>query len=261
MAQSKKIDLNSDVGESFGSHKIGLDEEIIPLVSSANVACGYHGGDPHVMKQTIAVAKQYGTAVGAHPGLPDLLGFGRRIMEVTLEEIQDFVTYQVGALQAFASAQGIRLQHVKLHGALYNMAVRDPRITEAVSAVLQSLDPDLILLVLAGPDRTRIEEIGKRNGIRMAFEFFADRAYNPDGSLASRLNTDAVLEDEKQVTERVLQMVQEGTVTAQDGSKIPLRADTICVHGDNPAAVSLASQIRKSLLESGVHIVPFGSFL
>jgi UPF0271 protein len=261
MAKIKRIDLNSDVGESFGNHRVGLDPEVIPLISSANVACGYHGGDPHVMKQTLALAKKHGVAVGGHPGFPDLMGFGRRNMDVTLEEIQDYVTYQVGALQAFASVQGLRLQHVKLHGALYNMAVQDPKITEAVAAVLNRLDPRLILLVLAGPDRTQLEELGKRNGLRMAYEFFADRAYNRDGTLVSRREPGAVLHDEQQVTEKVLQMVDDQSVTARDGSKIPLAADTICVHGDNPAAVSLARRIRQSLQDSGVEVVPFGTFL
>ena len=261
MARLKRIDLNSDVGESFGNHKIGLDEEVIPLISSANVACGYHGGDPHVMKRTLAIAKKHGIAVGAHPGFPDLMGFGRRNMDVSLEEIQDYVTYQVGALQAFASVLGLRLQHVKLHGALYNMAVKNPQITEAVAAVLNGLDPELILLVLAGPDRIQLQEMGRRAGIRMAFEFFADRAYNPDGSLVSRQEPGAVLHDKEQVTDKVLQMVAEGTVTARDGSAIELAADTICVHGDNPAAVSLAGRIRQALMESGVEVVPFGTFL
>jgi len=261
MARLKRIDLNSDVGETFGNHKIGLDEEVIPLISSANVACGYHGGDPHVMKRTLAIAKKHGIAVGAHPGFPDLMGFGRRDMDVSLGEIQDYVTYQVGALQAFASVLGLRLQHVKLHGAMYNMAVKNPQITEAVAAVLNGLDPELILLVLAGPDRNQLQEMGRRTGIRMAFEFFADRAYNPDGSLVSRQEPGAVLHDEEQVTDKVLQMVAEGTVTARDGSRIELAADTICVHGDNPAAVSLAGRIRQALMESGVEVVPFGTFL
>jgi len=261
MARLKRIDLNSDVGETFGNHKIGLDEEVIPLISSANVACGYHGGDPHVMKRTLAIAKKHGIAVGAHPGFPDLMGFGRRDMDVSLGEIQDYVTYQVGALQAFASVLGLRLQHVKLHGAMYNMAVKNPQITEAVAAVLNGLDPELILLVLAGPDRNQLQEMGRRTGIRMAFEFFADRAYNPDGSLVSRQEPGAVLHDEEQVTDKVLQMVAEGTVTARDGSAIELAADTICVHGDNPAAVSLAGRIRQALMESGVEVVPFGTFL
>ncbi|UCC66515.1 MAG: 5-oxoprolinase subunit PxpA, partial [Deltaproteobacteria bacterium] len=153
MGQRKKIDLNSDVGESFGVYKIGLDEEVIPLITSANIACGFHAGDPAVMRRTIALAKKHGVALGAHPGFPDLLGFGRRYIDATLEEIRDYVAYQIGALQAFATLQGLKLQHVKAHGGLYNMAVQDVRIWEAMAEVLSSLDKDLILVVLAGSKR------------------------------------------------------------------------------------------------------------
>ncbi len=173
-----RIDLNSDVGESFGNYTLGLDAEVIPHISSANIACGYHAGDPAVMRKTVSLAKAHGVALGAHPGLPDLVGFGRRNMDVTIEEIKDFVTVQIGALQAVAALQGARLQHVKPHGALYNMAVKNPAIWDAVAEVMAALDPRLILFVLAGSDRGELEEIGRRRGIRIAFEFFADRAYD-----------------------------------------------------------------------------------
>jgi len=261
MASVHRIDLNSDIGESFGNYKLGLDEEVIPLISSANLACGFHAGDPHVMKHTISMAKEHGTAVGAHPGFPDLMGFGRRRMDASLSEIQDFVVYQVGALQAFAACQGMRLQHVKPHGALYNMAVKDPRITEALTAVLSKLDPGLILLALAGPNKRELEDIAKESGIRIAFEFFADRAYNLDGSLVPRGEPGAVIEDGQEVSQRVVKMVTEGSVISRDGTGMGLTADTICVHGDNPAAVNLAGTIRKSLQEAGIEIAPFGSFL
>jgi len=261
MTTHNKIDLNSDVGESFGIYKLGLDEEVIPLITSANIACGFHAGDPAVMKHTISLAKQHGVAVGAHPGFPDLIGFGRRNMDVTLEEIKDYVTYQIGALQAFASTEGLRLQHIKAHGGLYNMAVQDIRTWEAMADVVSCLDKELILVVIAGPKKEELKEIGKHYGIRMAFEFFADRAYNPDGSLVSRREPGAVLKDQDVVADRVLKMVTERKVIVKDGSEIELDADTICVHGDNPQAVALVKKIRGVLLASGVEIAPAGTFL
>ncbi|NQU14081.1 MAG: 5-oxoprolinase subunit PxpA [Desulfobacteraceae bacterium] len=261
MVQRKTIDLNSDVGESFGIYKLGLDEEVIPVISSANIACGFHAGDPAVMKRTISLAKENGVGAGAHPGLPDLIGFGRRIMDATPEEIKGYVTYQIGALQSFASLQGVRLQHVKPHGALYNMAVRNVDIWDVVAEVLAGLDRDLILVALAGPNRDELEAIATRHSIRIAFEFFADRAYNPDGSLVSRRETGAVLHDQEEVAKRVIKMVAEGLVVAKDGSEAKLEADTICVHGDNPEAVALVKNIRESLLSSGIQVVPMATFL
>ena len=261
MVRRNKIDLNSDVGESFGIYKLGLDEEVIPLVSSANIGCGFHAGDPAVMKKTISLAKKHGVAAGAHPGFPDLLGFGRRYMDATLEEIKDYVTYQIGALQAFASSHGTGLQHVKPHGGLYNMAVQNVDVWDAVAEVLSGLNRDLILVALAGPNRAELETIGNRHSIRIAFEFFADRAYNPDGSLVSRREEGAVLHDSEAVAERVIKMVNEGSVVASDGSEVALEADTICVHGDNPEAVSLVRDIRESLFDSGIQVVPMGTFL
>jgi len=250
------IDLNSDVGESFGAYTMGLDAEVIPLISSANIACGYHAGDPAVMRRTVALALKHGVGLGAHPGLPDLVGFGRRNMEVSLEEIRDFVAYQIGALQSVAAIQGARLRHVKPHGALYNMAVKNPDIWDAVAEVMAAIDPALVLFVLAGSDRTALESIGRRRGIRIAYEFFADRAYNPDGSLVSRKLPGAVIHDHEVVAAKVLKLVTEGRVTAIDGSDIALHADTICVHGDNPEAVRLVKQIRTALAGAGVHVAP-----
>jgi len=255
------IDLNSDVGESFGNYTLGLDEEVIPLISSANIACGYHAGDPAVMRRTIALAKKSGIGLGAHPGLPDLVGFGRRNMDVTLEEIKDFVTYQIGALQAVAARQGARLQHVKPHGALYNMAVRNTDIWDAVAEVMAELDERLILFVLAGSDRPELESIGKRRGIRVAFEFFADRAYNTDGSLVSRKLPGAVIHDNDVAAAKVLKLVKEGKVKTIDGSEIELKAETICVHGDNPKALALVKKIRETLKAVGVAVKPPADFL
>jgi len=256
-----KIDLNSDVGESFGNYKLGMDEDVIPLISSANIACGFHAGDPTVMKRTIAIARENGVAIGAHPGFPDLIGFGRRNLDASLEEIKDYVTYQVGAIQAFAVAQKMKLQHVKPHGALYTMAVQNPAIWDAVAEAIAVLDKDLILYVLAGSNRSELEAIGTKHGIRMGFEFFGDRAYNRDGSLVSRKEPGAVIHDHEMVAEKVLKMVQEGKVVCKDDSEIDMAADTICVHGDNPSALALVKNIREALLTSGVEIAPPGDFL
>jgi UPF0271 protein len=261
MASRKIIDLNSDVGESFGIYKLGLDEEVIPLISSANVACGFHAGDPAVMRRTLALAKTHSVSVGAHPGLPDLLSFGRRYMDASLREIKDYTAYQVGALQAFAALQGTRLQHVKPHGALYNMAVQNINIWEATAEVIAGIDKGLILVALAGLNRDQIREIGERYGIRVAFEFFADRAYNPNGSLVSRQEPGAVIHDETTVARRVIKMINDGKVMAKDGAEVSLTADTICVHGDNPAAVRLIRGIREALKAAGIEIKPIGAFL
>jgi len=256
-----KIDLNSDVGESFGAYKLGLDEEVIPMISSANVACGFHAGDPVVMRRTVSLAAAGGTAVGAHPGFPDLMGFGRRFLDASLEEIKDYVAYQVGALQAVAAAQGLSLQHVKPHGALYNMAVQNPAIWDAVAGVMAAIDPRMILFVLAGSGRDELTAMAARHGIRIAFEFFGDRAYNPDGSLVSRKLPGAVIRDPDTVAAKILKLVQDGTVICIDGSEIPLEADTICVHGDNPSALDLVRNIRQTLESAGVAIAPVGDFL
>jgi len=257
----KSIDLNSDVGESFGIYSLGLDEEVIPLISSANIACGYHAGDPAVMRHTVALAKKNGVGLGAHPGLPDLVGFGRRNMDVSLEEIKDFVTCQIGALQAVAALQGARMQHVKPHGALYNMAGKNPAIWDAVAEVMAGLDERLILFVLAGSDRQELESIGKRRGIRIAFEFFADRAYNTDGSLVSRKLPGAVIHENDVVAAKVLKFVKEGKVKTIEGSDIELKAETICVHGDNPKALALVKKIRETLGGAGVAVKPVATFI
>jgi UPF0271 protein len=192
-----KIDINCDMGESFGAYKLGLDQEVIKYITSANIACGYHAGDPLVMEHTVSLAKKHEVAVGAHPGFPDLIGFGRRNLDATLSEIKGYVTYQIGALQAFAKAQGVRVEHVKPHGALYNMAVQNIEIWDAVSEAIAAIDPGLILFAQAGPWREDVESIGSKHGIRIAFEFFGDRAYNPDGSLVSRKEPGAVIHDQK----------------------------------------------------------------
>jgi len=255
------IDLNSDVGESFGNYTLGMDQDVIPLISSANIACGFHAGDPQVMRQTVRLAMENGVGPGAHPGLPDLMGFGRRNMDVTAEEIHDYVTYQVGALTAFVNAQGGKLQHVKPHGALYTMAVGAPWIWKTVAEAIATIDPNLILFVLAGRNRDDLKAMGRSTGIRVACEFFADRAYNQDGSLVSRRKPGAVIKDHDVAAARVLKMVTEGRVVCIDDEEISLSGDTVCVHGDNPSALALVRRIRETLEEADVAIQPVGTFL
>jgi UPF0271 protein len=261
MTNKMQIDMNSDVGESFGVYKLGLDEEVIPHITSANIACGFHAGDPGVMRKTVALAKEFGVEAGAHPGFPDLMGFGRRNVDATLEEIQDYIVYQTGALQAFAQSQGLKLQHVKAHGSLYNMAVANPKIWEAIAEAVARIDRDIILVVLASSKRESLLDIGKRYGIRIAFEAFPDRAYNKDGSLVSRREKGAVIHDHEMVTKRALKMAVEGKVIAMDGTEIELRADTLCVHGDNPAAVQMVKKIRQELKSAGVTVIPMKWFV
>ena len=253
--------MNSDVGESFGVYKLGLDEEVIPNITSANIACGFHAGDPGVMRKTVTMAKQFGVEVGAHPGFPDLMGFGRRNVDATFEEIQDYVVYQTGALQAFVLSQGLKLQHVKAHGSLYNMAVANPKIWDAMAEAVAKVDREIILVVLASSKRDPLLEIGKRYGLRIAFEAFPDRAYTKEGSLVSRREKGAVLHDHEIVAQRALKMALEGKVVAIDGTEIELKADTLCVHGDNPAAVEMVKRIRQELKDAGVTVIPMKWFV
>lgn len=261
MSSKIQIDLNSDVGESFGAYKLGLDEEVIPHLTSANIACGFHAGDPAVIRKTVSLAKRFGVEVGAHPGFPDLIGFGRRNMDATLEEIQDYVIYQTGALQAFAVSQGLKLQHVKAHGALYNMAVANPKIWEAMAEAISRVDQEIILVALASSNNESLLDMGKRYGIRIAFEAFPDRAYRKDGSLVPRREKGAVIEDHQIVAQRALKMAIEGKVIAIDGTEIDLWADTLCVHGDNPAAVQMVKKIREELKTSGVNVISMKWFV
>lgn len=247
-------DLNSDLGESFGAYKIGEDDQIIPLVSSVNIACGWHAGDPLVMQKAVALAKQYGVSIGAHPGFPDLMGFGRRTMNAAPAEVKAYIQYQVGALDAFCRAAGVKLHHVKPHGAMYNMAGADIRLARAVAEAVAEIDDSLILLALSGSEMIRAaDEIG----LPSASEVFADRAYEEDGSLRARSQPDAVIRDEAECAARVLRMVTEGKVTAVTGRDIDIRADSICVHGDSPEALLFVRRIRETLKNGGVEIKPF----
>jgi 5-oxoprolinase (ATP-hydrolysing) subunit A len=250
-----RVDLNSDVGESFGAYTIGQDSILLPHVTSANVACGFHAGDPSVMRATVAMAKQHGVAVGAHPGFPDLVGFGRRDLHATPREVEDFVVYQIGALAGIAAAQGVRLQHVKPHGALFNMAVGDAALADAIARATAAVDRSLILFGLPGSELIRA---GERANLRTASEAFADRAYNPDGTLVSRRLAGAVIHDADSVRARVVKMATERSVVARDGSTVLLEIDTICVHGDTRGAAELAAEIRRALQSAGVHVKAVG---
>lgn len=250
-----QIDLNCDMGESFGAYTIGRDAEVMPSITSANVACGFHAGDPTVMRETVCLAKAHGVAVGAHPGLPDLVGFGRREMAIGARELENAVAYQVGALAGLAAAEGVRLQHVKAHGALYNMAAKDRALAEAIARGVAAVDPSLVLLGLPGSDLLRA---GEGCGLTVAAEGFADRAYEPDGSLVSRRKPGAVIHDAEAVVARVLRMARERVVAAVDGTEVALPVSTICTHGDTPGAEVLVRRIRAALEREGVRVRPLG---
>ncbi len=254
----KRIDLNCDMGESFGAYKLGMDEAVIQYITSANIACAWHAGDPAVMNHTVAIAVKHGVGVGAHPGYPDLLGFGRRNMDCTMEELRNYVIYQVGALQAFCSAHGTRLQHVKPHGALYLTAVENEDVARAVAEAIVRVNPDLLYVALAGAKGELMTRIGQEVGLKVVYEAFPDRAYSPEGTLVSRRQPGAVIKDPQAVAERALQMVKENAVIAVDGTTIPLEAQTLCVHGDNPKAVDLVKGIRDMLEADGVAVTPMG---
>lgn len=253
-----QVDLNSDLGESFGAYTIGLDSEVIPHVTSANVACGFHAGDPLVMARTVAAAKAAGVAVGAHPGYPDLMGFGRRNMACSPKEAKAYVQYQLGALTAFTAAAGVKLQHCKPHGALYNMAAKDMDLALAIAEAVAEVDKDVILLGLAG---SKLLEAGKQAGLRVASEVFADRAYQSDGSLVPRSQPGAVIHDTEEAIARTVRMVKEGKVTAVTGEDVPIEAHSICVHGDNPSAVEFVKNIRARLEAEGVVIAPIAEIV
>src|SRR5438132_12581474 len=250
-----RIDINSDLGESFGVYTIGHDAGLMKAITSANVAAGFHGGDPSVLRETIRLAKANGIAVGAHPGFPDLVGFGRRELNVTPREAEDMVLYQIAAVAGVAAAEGVRVQHVKPHGALFNMAVRNAELSAAIARAVAAFDPSLILFGLPGSE---ILAAGKSAGLRVAAEVFADRAYEPDGSLASRRKPGSVIHDPDAVVARAVRMVKDRTVVATDGSIVRLEADTICVHGDTPGSDDLAARIRAVLHAACVTVKALG---
>ena len=250
------VDINSDIGESFGMYKMGLDEQVINYISSANIACGFHAGDPVWMRRTVKLAEKHGVAVGAHPSFPDLAGFGRRNMSLTPEEVKADIVYQIGALQAFTKNK--KLQHVKPHGAMYNQAVMDDVMAKAICESILEVDPNMILIALAGSNWVKI---ANSCGLRVASEAFADRAVSSNGSLVPRSSPRAVIHDISEVAQRGLEMVINGTVRSITGEEINIKADSICIHGDTPGAVNMAAELKANLEKAGVSILPINKFI
>ena len=253
---ANKIDFNCDMGESFGMYKMGLDEEVIKHITSANIACGFHAGDPNWMRTTVKLAEEHGVAIGAHPSFPDLSGFGRRTMNASALEVKNDVIYQMGALQAFTGAK--RLQHVKPHGAMYNMAVDDQNLATAICEAALEVDSNVVLLALAGSQWISVAE---DMGLRVGREIFADRALNADGTLVSRSKEGSVIHDIQEVVDRSLRMVTEGKAVAVSGEVIDVEADSLCLHGDTPGAVDMAQALKKALLVEGVKVTPLGELV
>jgi UPF0271 protein len=254
----KVVDLNCDLGEDFGRWEIPLDQEILSIITSANIACGFHAGSPGVMRKIVRSAAARGVAVGAHPGFPDLVGFGRRAMDVSPGEARDDLIYQIGALASFATAERVRLTHVKPHGALYNQAVKDRRLADALVEGILEIDRSLILVALS---ESELYRAGRAAGLRTASEVFGDRAYTGDGSLVPRSQPGALIHDHEAAAAQVLQIVREGVVTAVDGTRVPIVADTICLHGDAADALGFARLIRARLEAAGVKIVPLAQWI
>lgn len=251
----KTIDLNSDLGESFGAYTIGNDHEVLKYISSANIACGFHAGDHNVMLETVKTAAELGVGIGAHPGFPDLAGFGRREMKLSPKEVYNLVVYQVGAIQGAAKACGTYVQHVKPHGALYNMASKDSDIAEAIATAVHAVDSKLVLFGLAGSELVRA---GEKVGLSVAQEVFSDRTYQADGTLTPRSQANAMIHDVTVAVDRVIRMIKEGKVTAVDGTDIAIQADTICVHGDEPEALQFVQHLRERLQAEQITIQNFG---
>ncbi|REJ78701.1 MAG: LamB/YcsF family protein [Acidobacteria bacterium] len=247
----ESIDLNCDMGESYGAWSMGRDRDILPLVSSANIACGFHAGDPTTIRETVAIAIDTGTAVGAHPSYPDIQGFGRREMSLSAREIHDSVVYQVAALKGICESLGGRLHHVKPHGALYNRAARDAEAASAISEAVSAIDGGLFVYGLAG---SYLVSEGEKVGLRTTSEVFADRTYLNHGSLTPRSRPDALVESVEEAADRALKMAVEGTVASVEGSEILVRAETICIHGDGPNALEFAKAIRRSLDGNGIEV-------
>ena len=251
----RRIDLNADVGESFGAYTLGHDDAVMRHITSANVACGFHAGDPSVMRDTVRLAVAAGVGIGAHPGFPDLNGFGRRNMEMSERQIEDLVAYQIGALAGVAAAEEARLHHVKPHGALYNMAAKDRRLADAIAGAVVGIDATLVLFGMAG---SALLEAAESVGLRTASEVFADRAYQADGALVPRGQPGAVIDDPKLMVEQAVRLAQDGTVMAQTGEILELRSDTLCLHGDTPGAAELAARLRSRLEAAGVGVLRVG---
>lgn len=247
----RRIDLNSDLGESFGAWNMGQDEEVLAEVSSANIACGFHAGDPDIMRRTVRLAAAQGVAIGAHPSLPDLQGFGRREMSISADEAQALVLYQIGALYSFAKSSKLRLHHVKPHGALYNMAARDDTLAAAIAAAVAEFDTQLVLVGLAG---SALPRAGQAAGLAVAAEAFCDRRYRADGSLTPRREPGAVIHDVEEAVQQGLSIALRGEAFAADGSRVAIAADTLCIHGDKPDAAAFARRLRAGLEQAGITI-------
>ncbi|MGC8617029.1 MULTISPECIES: 5-oxoprolinase subunit PxpA [Pseudomonadati] len=252
------IDLNSDIGESFGVYKIGSDEKLINYITSANIACGLHAGDPIVMNNTILIAKNYNVSIGAHPSYPDLQGFGRRNMILSVEEIEYFVLYQLGALYAFCKSNNVELKHVKAHGALYNMASKDINIATAVANAVKKFDDKLIFV---GLSNSKLIEAGERLGLKTAREIFADRMYDENGFLVSRKISGSVIDNIDLVIERAINMVKYQKVTSISGKIINIKGDTICIHGDNPKAKDLVEYLREAFKRNNIEVLPLSEII
>ena len=252
-----KLDINCDMGESYGAWTMGNDEALMPHITSASIACGWHAGDPQVMRRTVTLAKTHGVRIGAHPGYPDLLGFGRRPMQLSPGQAKDYLLYQIGALAGFAKAEGLRLQHVKPHGALYTVAAKDRTLSEEIAEAIVEADPTLILV---GPPESELLRAGQRAGLRVAREGFGDRAYDEDGRLVSRRLPGALVTDPDAVADRVLMML-EGKVRAITGRMIALTVDSVCLHGDTPGVSAIAKRLRERLAGAGVKLAPLEELL
>ena len=244
-----KIDLNCDMGESYGAWKMGADADVMPYISSANIACGFHGGDPATIRKTVKLAVEHGVAIGAHPSLPDIMGFGRRVMKISPQEMYDLVVYQAGAVEGFARAAGAKLHHIKCHGALYNMAANDERLSEAMVRAAKDLGAMLYVL-----SRSRNYDIAKKAGVPVCAEVFADRGYTDQGELAPRDKPGGMVEDARKAVQQALGMIEEGFVTSLSGKRVPVVADTLCIHGDQAGAADFAKELRKAFAERKIQV-------
>lgn len=251
------IDINCDMGESFGAYNLGCDEEILHYITSANIACGFHAGDPATMRKTVRLALERDVGIGVHPGLQDLVGFGRRNIQISPQEAYDLVIYQIGALHAFVKSEGGTLQHVKPHGALFNMAAKSFPLAEAIAEAVYKVDPELILFGLAGSE---LINAGKKIGLRSANEVFSDRTYQEDGSLTSRHEKGALIQDHLTAVNQVIRMIKEGKVTTLQGKELEISAQTVCIHGDSEKALDFAKYIHTALRKSGISITKISEF-
>lgn len=252
------VDLNCDLGESFGSYKMGMDDKILDYVTSANIACGFHAGDPATMRKTVQLALEKNVGIGAHPGLQDLVGFGRRTMQISPQDAYDLVIYQIGALYGFVKAEGGKLQHVKPHGALFNMAAKDEALATAIAEAIYKVDPELVLFGLSGGE---LVKAGKRVGLRAANEVFSDRTYQKDGSLTSRTEKNALINNQQAAASQAVRMVKEGKVATLQGVDISIKADTICLHGDGEKALVFSKYIRETMIKEGISFAKISDFV